>query len=187
MTYQQYGTTDESHQDIERRFLSSDDLRDPDALYYIDPAGNKVYGDEPRESPVRPRRIVVKDSGRNDYTNRLFVGTACTGNVRIEWVAARYNQMTPINWSMGSINQIMGEYYPLRHLVADAQNLIVAEAMRLDYEWLLLHEHDVVLPPDTFVKLNRYMVDERAPVVSGLYFSRAFPSDPMVFRTLGDS
>ena len=187
VSFQQYGTTDESHRDIERRFLRADDLHDPDALYHIDPAGNKVYADDVRESPVRPRRIIVKDSGRNDYTNRLFVGTACTGLLRVEWVAARYNQMTPINWSMGSINQMMGEYYPLRHLVADAQNLIVAEAMRLDYEWLLLHEHDVVLPPDTFVKFNRYMVDERAPVVSGLYFSRAFPSDPMVFRTLGDS
>ena len=106
-----------------RRFLQNGDL---DRLYHIDQAGNKVYeGEEPRDSPVRARRIVVKDSGRNDYTNRLFVGTACTGNVRIEWVAARYNQMTPINWSMGSINQMMGEYYPLRHLVADAQNLIV--------------------------------------------------------------
>ena len=124
---------------------------------------------------MRPRRIVIKDCGRNDYTNRLFVGTACTGNVRVEWVQARYNQMTPINWSMGSFMQTMGEYYPLRHLVADAQNLIVAEAMRLDYEWLLLHEHDVVLPPDTFVKLNRYMVDEKAPVVSGPVFLACVP------------
>jgi hypothetical protein len=166
--------------------LPNDD--EPEGRYFITSSGIKVYdfdGDEP-VSPVRPRRIVVKDSGHNDYTNRLFVGTACTGNLRIEWVQARYNQMTPINWSMGNLMQEMGEYYPLRHLVADAQNLIVAEAMRLDYEWLLL-QHDVVLPPDAFVKFNRYMVDEKAPVVSGLYFSRAFPSDPMVFTALGDS
>ena len=86
-----------------RRFLQNGDLQELDRLYHIDSAGNKVYegvqmdSDPERVSPVRPRRIVIKDSGRNDYTNRLFVGTACTGNVRVEWVQARYNQMTPIN------------------------------------------------------------------------------------------
>jgi hypothetical protein len=137
--------------------------------------------------PVRPIRIVVNDSGSDSYTNRLLVGTAATGNVRIEWVQARYGQLIPINWSMGALMQVMGGYYPLRYQVADAQNLIVAEAMRMDYEWVLLHEHDVVLPVDAFVKFNRYMLTAKAPVVSGLYFSRAYPSDPMVFRTLGDS
>lgn len=137
-------------------------------------------------SPVRQARVVVNDSGQS-YTNRLLVGTPATGNVRIEWMAARMNQQLPINWSMGTLLQAMGGYYPLRYLVADAQNLIIAEAMRLDYEWVLLHEHDVILPPDTFVRFNRYMIDKRAPVVSGLYFGRSHPSDPMVFTTLGDS
>ncbi len=137
-------------------------------------------------NPVRPTRVIVQDSG-GSYTNRLFVGTPATGNVRVEWVAARYNQLVPINWSMGTLLQVMSGFYPLRYLVADAQNVIVAEAMRLDYEWLLLHEHDVILPVDTFVKLNRYMLKPVAPVISGLYFSRSFPSDPMVFKTLGDS
>jgi hypothetical protein len=135
---------------------------------------------------VRPR-IVVHDSGNAGYTNRLFVGTACTGVVRVEWMQARYGQLMPINWSMGALMQAMSGYYPMRWQVADAQNMIVAEALKLNYEWLLLHEHDVVLPPDAFVKFNRYMVDERAPVVSGLYFSRAYPSDPMVFKQYGDS
>ena len=173
--------------------MSSDSARspEPEGIYYITSAGIKVYetggeADGDARSPVRPR-IVVNDSGNAGYTNRLFVGTPATGNVRIEWVQARYGQLTPINWSMGALLQAMGGYYPLRYQVADAQNLIVAEALKLNYEWLLLHEHDVVLPPDAFVKFNRYMVDERAPVVSGLYFSRAFPSDPMVFRQYGDS
>lgn len=136
--------------------------------------------------PVRAARILVNDSGQS-YTNRLLVGTPATGNVRVEWVAARYGQQIPINWSMATMLHVMGGMYPLRYQVADAQNLIVAEAMRLDYEWLLLHEHDVILPVDAFVRFNRYMLDKRAPVVSGLYFSRSYPSDPMVFATLGDS
>ncbi|MGB2790447.1 MAG: hypothetical protein WBC13_14145 [Dokdonella sp.] len=139
------------------------------------------------DTPVRPVRVIVQDSGNASYTNRLLVGTACTGNVRIEWMQARYGQAIPINWSMTTFLQTMGGYYPLRYQVADAQNLIVQEAVRQDYEWLLLHEHDVVLPLDAFVRFNRYMLAGTHPVVSGLYFSRSYPSDPMVFKMIGDS
>lgn len=138
-------------------------------------------------SPVRPVRVIVEDSGDPGYTNRLLVGTACTGLVRVEWVAARYGQLIPLNWSMASQLQVMAGYMPLRYQVADAQNLIVAEAMRLEMEWLFLLEHDVVIPQDTFIRLNRYMREARTPVVSGLYFSRAYPSEPMVFRGRGNS
>ena len=46
---------------------------------------------------VRPIRIIVQDSGDPGYTNRLLVGTACTGLLRVEWVAARYGQLIPLN------------------------------------------------------------------------------------------
>ena len=138
-------------------------------------------------APVRPIRVIVEDSGDPGYTNRLLVGTACTGLLRVEWYAARTGQLTPINWSTGAVLEMMGGYMPLRYQVADAQNLIVKEAIDKDYEWLLLLEHDCVIPADTFIKLNHYMKAAPAPVVSALYFSRTYPSDPMVFRTLGDS
>jgi len=137
---------------------------------------------------VRPIRVIVQDSGDPGYTNRLLVGTACTGLLRVEWVAARYGQLIPLNWSMTAQMQAISstvDYMPLRYLVSDAQNLIVAEAIRLDMEWLLLLEHDVVMPPDMFIRLNHYMREARTPVVSGLYFSRAYPSEPMVFRGMG--
>lgn len=140
-------------------------------------------------SPIRPLRVIVQDSGDPGYTNNLLVGTACTGLLRCEWVAARYSQQIPLNWSMAGHMQVMTsgvlDYMPLRHLVADAQNLIVAEAIRLDMEWLCLLEHDCVLPPNAFFMLNKWMKETPAPVVSGLYFSRAYPSEPMVFRGMG--
>jgi hypothetical protein len=139
------------------------------------------------DGPVRPIRTIVMDSGDPGYANRLLVGTACTGLVRIEWVAARYGQLVPINWSMAQLMQYMAGTFPLRFQVADAQNLIVKDAIEKDMEWLFLLEHDVVIPPDTFVRLNRYMREATAPVVSGLYFSRAQPSEPMVFRGRGNS
>lgn len=137
-------------------------------------------------SPVRKVRVIVQDSGDPGYTNRLLVGTACTGSVRVEWVAARYGQLIPLNWSMAAQLQVMAGYMPLRYQVADAQNLIVAEALRLDMEWVFLLEHDVIIPQDCFMRLNAYMREASAPVVSGLYFSRAYPSEPMVFRGRGN-
>ncbi len=140
-------------------------------------------------NPVRPYRVIVQDSGDPGYTNTLLVGTACTGLLRVEWVAARYGQCVPLNWSMAGQMQIVAngvlDYMPLRYLVADAQNLIVAEAIRLDMEWVFLLEHDCVLPANAFFMVNRWMKETPAPVVSGLYFSRAYPSEPMVFRGMG--
>jgi hypothetical protein len=99
--------------------------------------------------------------------------------------------LVPINWSMAQVMQVVAGVFPLRYQVADAQNVIAQEAIDRDMEWLLLLEHDVVLPPDAFVRLNRYIREAEAgygaPVVSGLYFSRAQPSEPMIFRGRGNS
>jgi hypothetical protein len=139
------------------------------------------------KSPVLQYRTIINDSGDPGYINRLLVGTATTGLVRIEWVAARYGQVIPCNWSQVTMNQFMSSYVPLRYQVADAQNLIVKEVISKEFEWLLLIEHDVVIPPDCFMRLNQYIRDEKTPVVSGLYYSRSRPSEPLVYRGRGTS
>lgn len=139
-----------------------------------------------KNKPVRKyRRIDVIDSGNPGYTNRIMIGSAVTGLVRIEWVQARHGQIIPVNW--GQVDMIHGipTVYPLRYQVADAQNVIVAKAIEKDFEWLLLWEHDVLAPPNSLVKLNKYMRDEKTPVVSGLYFTRSRPSEPLIFRGRG--
>lgn len=129
----------------------------------------------------------VQDSGDPGYTNRLLIGTPVTGLVRIEWVQARYGQLIPCNWGMVQMLQAMNSYMPLRYQVADAQNLIVKEAVEKDFEWLFLLEHDVLLPPDGFIRLNEYMREKRYPVVSGLYYTRSKPSEPLIYRGRGTS
>jgi hypothetical protein len=81
----------------------------------------------------------------------------------------------------------MDGYMPLRYQVADAQNLIVKAVVEGDFEWLLLIEHDVILPPDGFIRFNAYMREAKHPVVSGLYFTRSIPSEPILFRGRGTS
>lgn len=140
-----------------------------------------------KKSPVRPYRTIVQDSGDPGYINRLLVATPSTGQIRMEWAAARYGQVIPTNWSMVSMIQWMNSYIPLRYSVADAQNLIVKAVVEQDFEWLLLIEHDTMPPPDAFVRFNKYIREAKVPVVSGLYYSRSRPAEPLVFRGRGTS
>ena len=140
--------------------------------------------------PKQPRleyRTVVKDSGDPGYINRVLIGTPCTGLVRIEWVQARYGQITPVNWSSVQMNHYLDSYNPLRYEVADAQNIIVRECLDRDFQWLVLIEHDVVLPQNAFLMLNEYMREAKYPIVSGLYYTRSIPSEPLIFRGRGNS
>jgi len=132
-------------------------------------------------------RTIIQDSGDENFSKRLLIGTATTGLVRIEWVQARYGQIIPTNWSMVSLLHYLDAYIPLRYQVDDAQNAIVKQAVENKYEWLLLVEHDTILPPDAFVRFGEYMREEKVPVVSGLYYTRSRPSEPLVYRGRGNS
>lgn len=139
------------------------------------------------KSPVRPYRTIIQDSNDPGYVNRLMVGTATTGVLRAEWVQGRYGQTIPTNWSFVEMLQFIDSYIPLRYQVADAQNLIVREAIEKDFEWLFLLEHDVILPPDALLRFNQYMREEQVPVVSGLYYTRSGVSEPILYRGRGNS
>lgn len=149
--------------------------------------GERYLGPQIDDSPVRGYRQVIQDSGDPGYTNRILIATPTTGLVRMEWVAGRYGQIIPANWSHVEMHQWLSGYIPLRYQVADAQNLIVREVVQRDMEWCLLIEHDTIPPPDAFVRWNRYMIEEQVPVVSGLYYTRGRPAEPLVFRGRGTS
>ena len=135
----------------------------------------------------RPMRglSVNKDFRHNSHKLRLLIGTPMVGLVRSEWVAARYTQITPTNWGQVEMTQMMLSHIPLRYQVADAENIIVKQAIEGDYEWLLFIEHDNILPPGTFVRLNEYMVRKDVPMVSSVYFTKSDPPEPMVYRDFG--
>lgn len=137
-------------------------------------------------SPVRDYRIITKDSKDPGYNNRLLVATPTTGVVRMEWVSGRYGQVIPTNWSYVTMNQYMGGYVVQGYMVADAQNHIVDEFIKKDMEWLLLIEHDTIPPPDAFVRFNNYIIEKRVPVVSGLYYTRSRPAEPILYRGRGN-
>jgi len=129
---------------------------------------------------------MIVDSGNKKFSQRLLVATPTLGVVRMEWVAARYNQIIPTNWSKTDMIQYMNGYIPLRYQVHDAQNLAVKEAVERGFEWLLFIEDDTMPPPDALWKFTEYMDKADIPVVSALYFTRSVPPEPMVYRGRGN-
>lgn len=150
------------------------------------PRGRFLVSDmEALPHPLRRPRVRMQDSGNPGFINRILIGTATTGQVRIEWVNGRLGQIVPPNWSAVTLQQPVSSFVALRYQVAHAQNLIVKEALDGDFEWLLLFEHDVILPANAFLLLDEHMRRGDTPVVSGLYFQRSVPAQPLVYRGRG--
>lgn len=121
------------------------------------------------------------------WTNRILVFTPTTGNVRMEWVIARYSQIIPTNWSSVGLHQFMNPYVPIHYQLADAQNLMAKRVVEGNYQWVISIEHDNVMPPNVFWKFNQYIVENEVPMVSGLYFTKSDPPEPILYRGRGSS
>lgn len=117
---------------------------------------------------------------------RILIGVPMTGLVRGEWALCRMGQIIPCNWSSSDFVTWMQQDSPLGYAVAEARNLIAHRAVEEKFEWLLFIDHDVLLPPDAFVTINEYILHGKIPVVSGLYFAKAHPPSPLVYRGRGN-
>ena len=110
-----------------------------------------------------------------------------TGTLRSEWHLSYTGLATPCNWSAGYSIQPLEHYSPIDFLVADARNIVADRAIKENYKWLLFIDHDVCLPYNTLQLLNEYMREGAIPIVGGLYFTRGIPSEPLMYRGLGNS
>lgn len=126
------------------------------------------------------------DKNPGVWTNRILIAVPTTGLVRMEWVMSKYGQIIPTNWSQVEMLQWMNTYAPLEYQLPDAENLIAKQVIDGDYEWLLSLEQDNVIPPDTFIRLNEYMTENKVPILSGLYYTKSNPPEPIVYRGRGN-
>lgn len=138
-----------------------------------------------KKTHVGIANVLDKNVGEK-WSKRILIGTPCTGLIRMEWVSARFSQVIPTNWSHVDIWQFMSSYMPLGYQIADAENLIARNVVEGDFEWLLFIESDNLLPPNTFRKINEYMMSKEYPIVGGLYFTKSVPPEPMIYRGLGN-
>ena len=144
--------------------------------------------------PVKTKRDysvqgqIYREAHKNtgNWINRILIAVPTTGLARIEWMMARYGQIIPTNWSQVEMIQWLNTYAPLEYQLPDAENLIAKAVVQGNYEWFLSIEQDNVIPPDTFLRLNEYMIEGKVPIVSGLYFLKSHPTEPIIYRGRGN-
>jgi hypothetical protein len=121
------------------------------------------------------------------WQKKVCIAVPTTGQVRVEWMMARFSQVIPVNWANGDIFQYFDQYSPMGWAVADARNCCVHYSVTGGFEWTLFIDHDVILPPDCFLKMNEYMRSKKYPVVCGLYYCKGSNPEPLLFRGRGTS
>ena len=103
-----------------------------------------------------PVHIVCAVPLRTDYVHRLF--------------AFRFAQMIkPFRWSLIDAP---------RGLIHDSRNALVKEAKRLQADYILFIDDDMIPPLDLFVRLYNHNTE----VISALAFKRRPPYDPCIFK-----
>jgi len=126
------------------------------------------------------------------WRKRLLIACATEGLVRFEWAHARYGQVIPVNWESSGFDVAytkgydLFNHYAVGFSIDDAYNAITGKAIELGVEWVIIVEDDVILPPDCFLQFAEHINAKEAPVVSGLYYLKAMPTKPLVFRGRGN-
>lgn len=120
---------------------------------------------------------------RRKWRKRTLIATPTEGIIRYEWAHARFSQIIPMNWEASGFDLA---YTAIGYSIDDAYNVITKKALELDVEWLITIEDDVLIPPDLFTKFEAYQHRSDIPIVSGLYYLKASPTLPLVFRGRGN-
>ena len=128
---------------------------------------------------------IVKNNDPNAWSKRVLLFTPTLGLIRAEWVQGRYGQTIPTNWSHVELIQYISSYIPVGYQLADAQNLMAKTVIEGDYDWVIYLEDDNIPPPNMLLKFNQYMQKDEIPVVSGIYFTKSYPSEPVLYRGRG--
>lgn len=127
----------------------------------------------------------VLSSNLGKWTNRLIISTPTLGVVRMEWVQSRFGQTIPTNFSLVDVHQFMNSYAPIGYQVADSENLSAKVVVEGNFDWFLSWEDDNLAPLDALVKVNQYIIRHDTPIVSGLYFTKSVPPEPILYRGVG--
>lgn len=68
-------------------------------------------------------------------------------------------------------------------LIYDARNKLATQAIKLEADYVMWFDSDMIFKPDTLERLMKDL-DEGRDIVSGLYFRRAAPFTPVAFSKI---
>lgn len=80
-----------------------------------------------------------------------------------------------MQWNGGQVIHAEGVY------VDKARNIIIEEHRRGENEWLLFLDDDVAVPEDVLPRLVGLAHPEERPIVSGVYYKRTPPHEPIMY------
>lgn len=120
---------------------------------------------------------------KKKWRKRTLVSVATEGWIRFEWAHARYSQIIPVNWECSGFDL---SFTVCGYSIDDAYNVITGKALEMGVDWLIIIEDDVLIPPDCFLKFAAYMNEGKEAVVSGLYYTKGEPCEPLLFRGRGN-
>ena len=147
------------------------------------PKNKKKVKDEGLKALFESPNMLTDHPGK--WTNRLLIGTPTLGNLRFEWVQSRFGQTIPTNFSLVDMHNFMSTYAPLGFQITDAENLTAKTVVEGKFEWFLSWEDDNLPPLDALLKINQYMIKRDVPIVSGMYFTKSVPPEPILYRGMG--
>ena len=105
----------------------------------------------------------------------LMIGIPCMDNVATAFcrslVGLAVPEHTPYCFMVGS-------------MIYAARNKIVTEALQNNMDLILWLDSDIAFEPDLLSRLFEDMNKTKADVVTGLYFTRAEPLEPVIYSTL---
>ena len=70
-------------------------------------------------------------------------------------------------------------------LVYDARNKLVTQAINEGFDRILWLDSDMDFQPDLLISLSKTMEETGADIVSGLYFTRRAPVQPVIYEKVG--
>jgi len=128
------------------------------------------------------KKKILKSSIHNStelfHPNYLLVAIPSRGMVSCEFVSSLLIQDNPLNMSLRYRFELGGE-------VGKSRNALVNYAKRIKAEYILFLDDDVILPPDCFNKLV-YWANKGNEVISGVYYSKQIPPQPLIFKGRGN-
>jgi len=108
---------------------------------------------------------------------RVLIGVPTRGLLSVQWVLSFLKQSHPVNTSL-DYKFVIGKE------VGKARNELVQKALKLDTEYLIFIDDDVIIPPNTITKLIN-IADQGKDIVAGVYYSKQIPPEPLIFKGRG--
>lgn len=98
----------------------------------------------------------------------------------MDMVSARFAQ------SLAMLEKVEDTYvsFITSSLIYDSRNQFCEQAIKLEVDYILWLDSDIVFPPNTLKKLLSDIRDGDLDIVSGLYYRRGYPYTPVLFSQL---